>query len=122
MTLLLLILLVSLGKGKLMARGMDFRKPRLREYMASSSLCTCQYPPEVLHCSRSRLSVSLNFIKNDVFLFVKIRWKLQLVGFSYDKKSANVVIWKDSTSQVREINNNRELTILRLQNVSRKES
>ena len=122
MTLLLLILLVSLGKGKLMARGMDFRKPRLREYMASSSLCTCQYPPEVLHCSRSRLSVSLNFIKNDVFLFVKIRWKLQLVGFSYDKKSANVVIWKDSTSQVREINNNKELTILRLQNVSRKES
>ena len=25
----------------------------------------------------------------------KIRWKLQLVGFSYDKKSANVVMWKD---------------------------
>ena len=25
----------------------------------------------------------------------KIRWKLQLVGFSYDKKSANVVMWKE---------------------------
>ena len=25
----------------------------------------------------------------------KIRWKLQLAGFSYDKKSANVVMWKD---------------------------
>ena len=25
----------------------------------------------------------------------KIRQKLQLVGFSYDKKSANVVLWKD---------------------------
>ena len=25
----------------------------------------------------------------------KIRWKLPLVGFSYDKKSANVVMWKD---------------------------
>ena len=25
----------------------------------------------------------------------KIRWKLQLVGFSYGKKSANVVMWKD---------------------------
>ena len=71
MTLLLLILLVSLGQGKLMAHGMDFRKPRLREYMASSSLCTCQYPPKVLHCSRSRLSVSLNFIKNGVFLLLK---------------------------------------------------
>ena len=26
---------------------------------------------------------------------IKIRWKLQLVGFSYNKKSANVVMWKD---------------------------
>ena len=26
---------------------------------------------------------------------IKIRWKLQLIGFSYDKKSANVVMWKD---------------------------
>ena len=26
---------------------------------------------------------------------VKIRWKLQLVRFSYDKKSANVVTWKE---------------------------
>ena len=25
----------------------------------------------------------------------KIRWKLQLAGFSYDKKSANVIMWKD---------------------------
>ena len=25
----------------------------------------------------------------------KIRQKLQLVGFSYDKKSANIVLWKD---------------------------
>ena len=25
----------------------------------------------------------------------KIRWNLQLVGFSYGKKSANVVMWKD---------------------------
>ena len=25
----------------------------------------------------------------------KIRWKPQLVGFSYEKKSANVVMWKD---------------------------
>ena len=26
---------------------------------------------------------------------IEIRWKLQLVGFSYDEKSANVVMWKD---------------------------
>ena len=41
-----------------MARGMDFRKPRLGEHTAPSSLRTCQYPPEVSHCSRNRISVS----------------------------------------------------------------
>ena len=93
------LLLVSEEQGELMAREMDFRKPRLREYTAASSLCFfCQYPPEVSHCSCNRESVSpgkdLNFITNDVFV-IKIRWKIQLVRFSYDKKSANVVTWKD---------------------------
>ena len=32
-----------------MARGMDFRKPVLREYTAPSSLCLCQYRPKVSH-------------------------------------------------------------------------
>ena len=30
-----------------MTRGMDFRNPILGEYTALSSLCLCQYPPEV---------------------------------------------------------------------------
>ena len=51
-----------------MAREMDFRKPRLGEYTAASSLCLCQHPPEVSHCSRNRISVSsgkgLSFITN----------------------------------------------------------
>ena len=94
------LLLVSEEQGELMAREMDFRKPRLREYTAASSLWFffCQYPPEVSHCSCNRESVSpgneLNFITNDVFV-IKIRWKIQLVRFSYDKKSANEVTWKD---------------------------
>ena len=58
-----------------MAPGMDFQKPRLREYMAVLSLCLCQHPPEVLHCSCNRISVSLekglNFITNDVVLLLK---------------------------------------------------
>ena len=29
-----------------MTREMDFRKPKLREYITPSSLCLCQYPPE----------------------------------------------------------------------------
>ena len=58
-----------------MARGIDFRKPRLGECTAASSLCLCQHPPEVLHCSRNRISVSsgkgLNFITNDIILLLK---------------------------------------------------
>ena len=40
-----------------MARGADFGKPRLGEFTALSSLSLCQYPPEVSHCSRNRISV-----------------------------------------------------------------
>ena len=64
-----------------MARGMDFRKPRLAEYTAPSSLYLCWYPPDVSHCSQK--------------IQIKIKWKLPLVGFSCDRKSANVVMWKD---------------------------
>ena len=64
-----------------MARGMDFRKPRLAEYTAPSSLYLCRYPPDVSHCSQK--------------MQIKIQWKLPLVGFSCDRKSANVVMWKD---------------------------
>ena len=46
----------------------DFWKPRLEEYKAPSSLSLRQYPPEVLHCSGNRISVTsgkdLTFITN----------------------------------------------------------
>ena len=60
-----------------MARGMDFRKPRLGEYLYTtpSSSYSYQYPPEVSHCSRNRISVSsgkgLDSIINVVFLLLK---------------------------------------------------
>ena len=58
-----------------MARRMEFRKSRLGEYTAASSLCLCQHPPEVSHCSHNRISVSsgkgLNFITNNVVLLLK---------------------------------------------------
>ena len=58
-----------------MACGMDFRKPRLAEYKDPSSLCLCQYAPEVSHCPGNRIPLSsgegLTFNTNDVFLFVK---------------------------------------------------
>ena len=53
----------------------DLRKLRLGECTAASSLCLCQHPPEVSHCSRNRISASsgkgLNFITNDVVLLLK---------------------------------------------------
>ena len=51
-----------------MARAMNFRKFRLEEYTAPSSLCLRQYPPEVSHRSRNRISVSSG---NYVFLVTK---------------------------------------------------
>ena len=53
----------------------DFRKSRLGESTALSSLCLCQYPPEVraVHATRYRDSLrkGLNFITNDAFLLLK---------------------------------------------------
>ena len=73
-----------------MARGMDFRKPRLGEYTAPSSLCSYQYPPEVSHCSRNRISVSsgkgLDFITNDVFLLLKYDGNCNWWDFHTTKK------------------------------------
>ena len=63
------------GRGELMACGIDFWKPRLGEYMVPSSLCLCQYPPELSHRSGNRISASsgkgLNFITNDIFLLLR---------------------------------------------------
>ena len=57
-----------------MACVVDLRKPRLGEYKAPSSLSLYQYPPEVLHYSGNRISVTLGkdltFISN-VFVLLK---------------------------------------------------
>ena len=73
----------------------DFWKPRLEEYKAPSSLSLRQYPPEVLHCSGNRISVTSGKDYNKCISVVKMRLKLQQVGFWNDQKSANVVMWKD---------------------------
>ena len=78
-----------------MARGMFFRKLRLELYMAPSSLCLC------LRFRTFHAAGYLSF-QERAWLYHKlcisdnkIRWKLQLVGFSLNKKSANVVMCKD---------------------------
>ena len=56
-----------------MAHGMDFWKPKLGEYTDPSSLCLCQYPPEVHATGWHEVSSGngLNFITNDAFLLLK---------------------------------------------------
>ena len=58
-----------------MARGIDFWKPSLGEYTAPSSLCLCQYMPELSHRSGNSITVSsgksLTFITNDIFLLLR---------------------------------------------------
>ena len=59
-----------------------------------------------------------------IYFYYQNTMELQLIGFSYDKKSANVVMWKDKEYEYISSawnNNNKELTILRLRNVSWKE-
>ena len=113
------------SQGELTVRGMDFRKPRLGEYTAATSLC---YLPEVSHCSRNRISVSsgkgLNFITSDVFLLLKYDGNYNWFDFLTIRTAQMQSCGKTrnmSTSKARGTNNNKELTILRLRNASRKE-
>ena len=83
----------------MIARGIYFRKLRLEEIHG---------PFELVIMLVSARGFTL-FTQQDIGQFRiglelyhklcisgnKIRWKLQLVGFSYGKKSANVVMWKD---------------------------
>ena len=68
----------------------DFWKPRLEEYKAPSSLSLRQYPPEVLHCSGNRISVTsgkdLTFITN-VFLLLKCDWNYNKWDFETIRKA-----------------------------------
>ena len=107
---------------------MDFRESRLGEYTAVSSLGLCQYPPEVTHCSRYRISISsrkgLDFITNDVVLSLKYDGNYNWFDFHTIRKAQTWSCGKTrniSTSLARGINNNKEITILRLRNASRKE-
>ena len=99
----------------------------LEEYKAPSSLSLRQYPPEVLHCSGNRISVTsgkdLTFITN-VFLLLKCDWNYNKWDFETIRKAQMQSCGKTksmSTSKAHEINNIKKLTILRLRNVSRKD-
>ena len=74
-----------------MAREMDFPKPRLAEHKGPSSLCLCQYPPEVSHCSGNRIPVSsgkgLTFNTNNVFLFLKFDGNYNWYNYQTIKKA-----------------------------------
>ena len=113
----------------MMVREMEIWKPKLGEQKAPSSLCLCQYPLEVSHCSHNRISVrieeDMNFITCYVFLSLKYdrnyNWKDFHTIRKMQMQSCGKTRLSTSTSQAREINSDKELTILRLRNVSRKE-
>ena len=65
------------------------------------------------------------FIINDVFTLLKYDGSYNLLDFHTIRKAQIKVCGKTrsmSISQAREVNNNKEFTILRLRNISRKES
>ena len=85
--------------GELRALGMNFRKPRLGEYTGGllevvfllvSARGFALFTQQDIGQHRKGLEFGFHFVS-----VIKMRWKLQMVGFSYDKKSANVVMWKD---------------------------
>ena len=82
-----------------MARGMYFRKLRLGEYTTPSSFCLCQPSARgfalITQQDIGQFRKGLKLYHKLCISGNKIRWKPQLVGFSYEKKSANVVMWKD---------------------------
>ena len=85
--------------GELMARGMHFGKPRPGEFTAPSILCFshirqrfCTVHATEYQSARERAWTSLPSL---CICVIKILWKLQLVGFSYDKKRTKVVVWRD---------------------------
>lgn len=59
------------------------------------------YPAEVSHCSGHRTAQKRGLSLTTLIFFsvIKIRWTLLLVGFSYDKKGANVLMWKDKDNE-----------------------
>ena len=82
-----------------MACGMDFWKLRSGEYTAPFEL---EFMPLIrqrfrtVHATgyrsvqeRARTSLQMMYFSYENTM------KLQLIGFSYDKKSANAVMWKD---------------------------
>ena len=97
------------GKGQWMARRVDWRIPGPFElvFMPVSARGFALFTQQ----NYGKLRKELELYYKWCISIIKRRWKLQLVGFSYDEKSVNVVMWKDSEfeySQARERNNDKE--------------
>ena len=85
-----------------MARGMYFRKLRLGEYTTRGGPFKLLFEPVTARGFALITQQDIGQFRKGLKLYHKlcisgnkIRWKPQSVGFSYEKKSANVVMWKD---------------------------
>ena len=78
-----------------MARVVDFRKPRLGEYTAPYLSVSSRGFAPFRQQDVGQLRKGLDLYCKGCISAIKIRWKLRMVGFSYEKKIANLVMWKD---------------------------
>ena len=107
-----------------MSRRMDFRKPRLGEYTTASSLFMPASSRGFALFTKQeigQLRIGLNL---DIALLLKYDGNYNWFDFHTIRKAQMRSCGKTrniSTSLARGINNNKEITILRLRNASRKE-
>ena len=108
-----------------MSRRMDFRKPRLGEYTTASSLFTpASARGFALSDSFGLIGQLRKGLELDIVLLLKYDGNYNWFDFHTIRKAQMQSCGKTrniSTSLARGINNNKEITILRLRNASRKE-
>ena len=107
-----------------MSRRMDFRKPRLGEYTTASSLFMPASARGFALFTKQEIGQLRKGLELDIVLLLKYDGNYNWFDFHTVRKAQMWSCGKTrsaNTSQARKKNNNKELTILRLQNVSRKE-
>ena len=107
-----------------MSRRMDFRKPRLGEYTTASTLFMPASARGFALFMKQEIGQLRKGLELDIVLLLKYDGNYNWFDFHTIRKAQMWSCGKTrniSTSLARGINNNKEITILRLRNASRKE-
>ena len=99
MILLLWLLLISWGQGGTESSWDEFSETLVRRIhrrpLRGCVSASIRQRFRTVHATGYRSAQERAWVWLALCSVIKMRWKLQMVGFSYDKKSANVVMWKD---------------------------